>query len=105
MEPGEFHEYLNEEGLANIIEARTKSGEAHKSAREKYGQYAKVLLGFSALSVSLGAWIAHLTNNSEKLQWFGNARLISICFMPCRAFRESSLVQNNPAFNRLNYDY
>jgi uncharacterized GH25 family protein len=41
MEPGEFLDYLKEESLTHVIEARTQSGEAAKAARERYSKYAK----------------------------------------------------------------
>jgi uncharacterized GH25 family protein len=40
----EFHDYLTEEGLTNIIETGTQNGEAQKPAREKYGKYARAII-------------------------------------------------------------
>lgn len=44
MEPGEFLEYLNEESLAHVIDARSKQGESQKAARERYTKYPKTIL-------------------------------------------------------------
>jgi hypothetical protein len=44
MEPGEFLDYLKEEGLTHVIDARTKSGDDKKAARERYTKYAKSIL-------------------------------------------------------------
>jgi uncharacterized GH25 family protein len=44
MKPGEFTEYLTEEGLIDVIAQRTKAGEGDKDARERYGKYAKTIL-------------------------------------------------------------
>jgi uncharacterized GH25 family protein len=41
MKADEFLDYLKEEGLTHVIEARTKSGEANKDASERYTKYAK----------------------------------------------------------------
>jgi uncharacterized GH25 family protein len=41
MNPEEFTEYLKEEGLTQIIEARAKAGESGKPARERYTKFAK----------------------------------------------------------------
>jgi len=44
IEPKLFHEYLEEEGLADIIERRRKLGEADKPGREWYSRCAKLLV-------------------------------------------------------------
>jgi uncharacterized GH25 family protein len=44
MKAGEFTEYLEEEGLTDIIEARKQRGEASANAKERYTMYAKALL-------------------------------------------------------------
>src|SRR5678815_35072 len=41
MEPGEFLDYLKEEGLTHVIDARAKAGDDKKAARERYTKYAK----------------------------------------------------------------
>jgi len=41
MAPGEFLDYLKEEGLTHVIDARTQSGDSSKPARERYTKYAK----------------------------------------------------------------
>lgn len=43
MKPDEFLEYLKEEGLNHVIDARTKSGDAQKDARERYSKFAKTV--------------------------------------------------------------
>src|SRR6185436_4184023 len=44
MKAGEFTEYLEEEGLTDIIDARKQRGEASANAKERYTMYAKALL-------------------------------------------------------------
>jgi hypothetical protein len=41
MEPGEFLDYLKEEGLTHVIDARTASGQDKLPAKERYTEYAK----------------------------------------------------------------
>ena len=42
MKGPEFTDYLKEEGLVQIIAARQASGDADKSAKERYARYAKI---------------------------------------------------------------
>jgi uncharacterized GH25 family protein len=44
MEAESFTKYLQEEGLGNIVDARAKSGETDKPARERYTMYAKTIM-------------------------------------------------------------
>lgn len=44
MKAAEFNEYLREEGLESVIEARRLAGEADAEGRERYARYAKVVL-------------------------------------------------------------
>lgn len=44
MKAGEFLDYLKEENLTEIIEAREKQGEASKDAKERYTKFAKTIL-------------------------------------------------------------
>jgi uncharacterized GH25 family protein len=44
LKPEVFTEYLKEEGLTAIIEARAQRGEAEKEGKERYSMYAKAIL-------------------------------------------------------------
>lgn len=44
MKAGEFLDYLKEENLSQIIEARERQGEASKDARERYTKFAKTII-------------------------------------------------------------
>ena len=44
MEGKKFHQYLEHEGLTNIIELREKAGEAETSATERYRRYLKTMI-------------------------------------------------------------
>lgn len=44
MKAGEFLDYLKEENLTEIIEAREKQGEASKDAKERYTKFAKTIV-------------------------------------------------------------
>ena len=44
LEPSKFEDYLREEGLEKVIEARLERGESQKPSREAYSRCAKTLL-------------------------------------------------------------
>jgi uncharacterized GH25 family protein len=44
MKPAAFLKYLQEEGLTDVIEARARSGEVDKPAKERFSAYAKSIL-------------------------------------------------------------
>lgn len=44
MKGGEFTDYLNEEGLDDVIAARKAAGESEKTTKERYARYAKIAL-------------------------------------------------------------
>lgn len=44
LEGREFNEYLKEEGVLDVLEARTRGGELGKPARERYSKHVKTLL-------------------------------------------------------------
>jgi hypothetical protein len=44
MKADEFTDYLKEESLTHVIEARAKAGETEKVGREKYGMYLKSIV-------------------------------------------------------------
>jgi uncharacterized GH25 family protein len=52
MKAQAFTEYLREEGLENVIEARRRAGEAEADGRERYSRYAKVVLRTGAGNAS-----------------------------------------------------
>jgi uncharacterized GH25 family protein len=44
LEPDKFNEYLKDDGLENILEARTKQHQLDKPSKEFYKRYAKVIV-------------------------------------------------------------
>lgn len=44
IEPDAFVEYLREEGLTHVVDARTQRGEADQPGKERYTMYAKAIL-------------------------------------------------------------
>ena len=44
MRPASFEEYLAEEGLGHIVDARKARGESEKNGKERYTMYAKTIL-------------------------------------------------------------
>jgi uncharacterized GH25 family protein len=48
MKPPSFEEYLKDEGLGHIVQARVERGESDKPGRERYTMYAKAILASGA---------------------------------------------------------